>query len=344
MICTMSPKHDDELPRLHDDKTDGGSQIIPEVTQPVASHNINNDSPLRLDTLPCEILLQIYGYLLVKTKPLSLDFDYRSRCRGYRQPRGPLHLHPAILRVCRRFYREAIQSLYRENIFYFRRPDTLTSFIKQIGPDNSHDLRRIVLGVQDEFEDEVATPAIIGAPPRTAWSYSDQQKFQRNCRLWEKAIDVLVQQATGLQQVTARCGGVYGLHYQKLRAVWGDDMVGIRSHFALFGHYYRLRRDSTTLNALGKFRGTRLKEFVLDGFFSQKWLDHLSHEVGCPVRGVVGYCDMYEDRKEHALPENRRKGGVALWTDERIMRLLEEERKTELFLHFQDRSSTEDEI
>ena len=104
-----------------------------------------------LSDLPSEIRMEIYSYLLITDTGIN---PFIRRSPGYVCGMGPLlqcitmltnmartlHLHPAILRICKAIYEEAASILTQRNIFICQSYDSATyDLILPHSPDRSWD-------------------------------------------------------------------------------------------------------------------------------------------------------------------------------------------------------------
>lgn len=105
------------------------------------------DKFTRFLELPPEIRQKIYAHNLCFEREISV----------YLYPRGftTKPPTPGLLRTNKQVYRETVNVLYSQNIFKFMKPDRLSVFANQIGPQNCKQVRDIAICVAFPTEEKI---------------------------------------------------------------------------------------------------------------------------------------------------------------------------------------------
>ena len=130
-------------------------QVEEEVEEEVGEvEEVKSREPPNLNTIPYEIRLQIFKYVLVADRPFMV---YKKWQRVY--PRNKPAVTAGLLRVCSRFYVEAVPILYGENVFHYRIRDApsiadITALAYDRGDKESADRRYGEPSYQSEHDEQ----------------------------------------------------------------------------------------------------------------------------------------------------------------------------------------------
>jgi len=132
-------------------------------------------SPITLLTIPVEIRLLVYDYLLV-SRDRWAGFKVIETSLSKRIPCEPRSLHPAILLTCKQIHNEASPILYSENEWYIGKPPPYLKIFDHIGPTHMKQIKTMRISVETD------DPTI-------------------RSETWISFLNTLVREATGLRNL-----------------------------------------------------------------------------------------------------------------------------------------------
>jgi hypothetical protein len=219
-------------------------------------------------TLPVELRLQIYDYLLVSR------FD-RTKCPSwavantYQKPvwfytdldPQTRTMEPSILRTCKQIHHEGNSILYSQNVFAIDEPEQLFQLVARTGLANFGLVRRLDIGV----------PCMSELPP------------------WLELLSMLAENASGLRCVELTLGAMFGWECLSFRGTrdrgFGDSLEFVR--------------------ALGKI--DRIETLVIEGYYAKNWPAYLEERMGARVLATGGCCCKELELREGELNDEELK-------------------------------------
>jgi hypothetical protein len=246
--------------------------VRPVASQPLTTNEIKERNEVTLLTLPAEIRLRIYDYLLISRfdrtdNPSWAVGDTNQKQILLHETKSPRYrtMEPSILGTCKQIYREGISILYTQNVFAVSAPEQMFQLNMQIGIKNFKLIRTLDIWVHWMTE----------LPP------------------WLQFLHMLAEQASGLRHIELAWGA-----QTEFKFPWqfepGDPGRGFGDNLDF-------------VRALGKIQG--LETLVIRGFYAKNWPAYLRERTGAQVLAICGDCreevelregELVGERLEHA--------------------------------------------
>ncbi|KAJ5994133.1 hypothetical protein N7451_009857 [Penicillium sp. IBT 35674x] len=215
----------------------------------IRSPGKKTNAKISLLTLPVEIRLQIYEFLLVsqadpEQSPSWAVGNTSRKMISLHMIQAPHYrtLEPAILYTCTQIHREAASVLYGGNVFNFSEPGQMFRFMAQIGPTNTKFMRSLDTWVPWKAE---ISP-------------------------WLTLLNTLSKDATGIRYI---------------ELAWGANCESPLIHER--GAKERGLGDNVLfIRALAKIQG--LERIHLKGYFAMHWPSYLMASTGARVQAERG--------------------------------------------------------
>lgn len=236
---------------------------------------INLNVP-RIFTLPLEIRLEIYNYLLIHPTFNPYEkLNSPSVCtistddllnRAGKPVIYCVTIRTALLLVCKQIHAEAISILYSRNSFRFHHPKILLKFLIQIGQANIRHIKHLQIVVPWNQESWIFWPAEL------------------LCKLSSDAKNLQNVEIT-FERIPSDRAQIYGFGSY-------DDIVSL-----VVGR--RLSLEFNLGLALRRLAG--LERIIVYGGYSEGWLELLGKTIGCKVLSNK----LMEIADDRSLPQSK---------------------------------------